>query len=105
MFVFNEVTQEYVCQSGVYGVENEMNKYGLLSLLMVAINAIGFFAMRGPNANVYVIIIIFTVLSIMGIVFAILSKKWVSIVLGIILNGGVMVIAFFLLLAMGISEP
>lgn len=82
-----------------------MNKYGLLSLLMVAINAIAFFVLRGPHANAYVIIIIFGILSLVGIVFAALSKKWVSIIIGIILNGGVMVFALLLLLAMGISEP
>lgn len=87
------------------GVENHMNKYGLLSLLMVVINTIVFFIMRGPNANVYVIIVIFSLLSIVGILFAILSKRWFSIIIGIILNGGIMVFAFLLLLAMGISEP
>jgi|SRR5690625_209164 len=81
-----------------------MNKYGLLSLLMVTINLIVFFILRGPEANAYAGIIIFSILSITGIVLAILSKKWYLTTAGVILNGGVLIFAFFLLLSMGISE-
>jgi len=81
-----------------------MNKYGLLSLLMVIINLIVFFILKGPEANVYVGIILFSTLSIAGIVLAILSQKWYSITAGVILNGGVLIFAFFLLLSLGISE-
>jgi len=45
------------------------------------------------------------VLSVLGIIFAIASKKLWFIITGIILNGAVLVFAYFLLLAMGISEP
>ena len=81
-----------------------MNKYSLLSLLMVIINLIVFFISRGPEANVYVGIILFSTLSIAGIVLAILSQKWYSITAGVILNGSVLIFTFFLLLSLGISE-
>jgi len=81
-----------------------MNKYGLLSLLMVIINLILFFILRGPEASVYIGIILFSTLSITGIVLATLSKKWYSITMGVILNGGVLIFTFFLLLSLGISE-
>jgi len=61
--------------------------------------------MRGPNANLMWIIGVFTGLSILGITFAIASKKLWFVITGIVLNGAVLVIAFFLLLAIGISEP
>lgn len=61
--------------------------------------------MRGPNANLMWIIGVFTGLSILGIIFAIASKKLWFVITGIVLNGAVLVIAFFLLLAVGISEP
>ncbi|SDN08072.1 hypothetical protein SAMN04488137_3412 [Fictibacillus solisalsi] len=81
-----------------------MNKYGWLSIFMVIISIIVFFVMRGPNASMSAGIIIFTTLSVAGIAFAILSKRWESITLGILLNIGVLVFAFFLLLAVGMGE-
>lgn len=82
-----------------------MNILGVFSLLTVAISAIFFFIIRGPNANLTLGISVFTVLSILGIIFAILSKKLWFVITGIILNGAVLVFAYFLLLAFGISEP
>ncbi|XGA33043.1 hypothetical protein Vir3643_13115 [Virgibacillus sp. CBA3643] len=61
--------------------------------------------MRGPNANLTVGISVFTVLSVLGIIFAIISKKLWFVIIGILLNGLVLVFAYFLLLAVGISEP
>uniref|UniRef100_UPI00351A75D2 hypothetical protein n=1 Tax=Virgibacillus salexigens TaxID=61016 RepID=UPI00351A75D2 len=73
--------------------------------LTVAISVIFFFIIRGPNANLSLGISVFTVLSVLGIIFAALSKKLWFIIAGILLNGGVLVFAYFLLLAIGISEP
>ncbi|GEC83324.1 hypothetical protein [Lysinibacillus sphaericus] len=84
-----------------------MNKniLGVLSVLTVAISIIFFFIIRGPNANLTLGINVFTVLSVLGIIFAILSKKLSFIITGILLNGAVLVFVYFLLLAVGISEP
>ncbi len=82
-----------------------MNKYGMLSILMAVISVMIFFILRGPIASLSVVIIIFTVLSIVGIVFAVMSKKWIAAIAGILLNGGVLVFAYFLLLALGIGGP
>ena len=77
---------------------------GVLSLSTVAISIIFFFIFRGPNANLTLGISVFTVLSLIGIIFAILSKKLGFIISGIILNAAVLVFAYLLLLAVGISE-
>lgn len=84
-----------------------MNKniLGVLSVLTVAISIIFFFIIRGPNANLTLGINVFIVLSVLGIIFAILSKKLWFIITGILLNGAVLVFVYFLLLAVGISEP
>lgn len=81
------------------------NILGVLSVLTVAISIIFFFIIRGPNANLTLGINVFTVLSVLGIIFAILSKKLSFIITGILLNGAVLVFVYFLLLAVGISEP
>lgn len=84
---------------------NKKNILGTLSLLTVLMSIIFFFIIRGPNANLTLGISVFTVLSALGIIFAITSKKMWFIIMGIILNGAVLVFAYFLLLAIGISEP
>ncbi|MBP0726288.1 hypothetical protein J5Y03_14095 [Bacillus sp. RG28] len=71
---------------------------------MVVLNVIFFFIIRGPNANIYLGISIFSILSLIGIVFAILSRKLPFIVFGIFFNGVVLLFAYFLLMAMGIGE-
>lgn len=81
------------------------NILGVLSVLTVAISIIFFFIIRGPNANLTLGISVFTVLSVLGIIFAITSKKMWFMITGIILNGAVLVVVYFLLLAVGISEP
>lgn len=78
---------------------------GVLSILTVIISVIFFFIIRGPNANLTLGISVFTGLSVLGIIFAIVSKKLWFVITGIVLNGAVLVIAYFLLLAVGISEP
>lgn len=89
---------------------------GILSIFPVIISIIFFFTTRGPNADIYAMINIFTILSLLGIVLSILSfvYLWLSKEskrhlligsLGLIANSLVLVYGFFLLLAMGIGEP
>ncbi len=78
---------------------------GVLSVLTVAMSITFFFIIRGPNANLTLGISVFTVLSVLGIIFAITSKKMWFMITGILLNGAVLVVSFLLLLAVGISEP
>ncbi|GAA0610221.1 hypothetical protein GCM10009001_29400 [Virgibacillus siamensis] len=80
---------------------NKKDILGTLSILTVLISVIFFFIIRGPNANLTLGVIVFTVLSVLGIIFAIASKKFWFILIGIILNGAVLIGAYFLLLAMG----
>lgn len=82
-----------------------MNKFGLLSLLTFGISVTAFFLMRGPDGDVYLGIIVFSVLSVMGLLFAVLSKQLLWTILGIGVNLIPLIFAFLLLLAMGISEP
>jgi hypothetical protein len=84
---------------------NKKDVLGTMSIVTVLISIIFFLIIRGPNANVTLGISVFTILSVLGIIFAIASKKLWFILTGIIVNGAVLVFAFFLLLAMGISDP
>ncbi len=85
---------------------------GVLSILPVIASAIFFYTERGPNADAYLIIDISSVLSIIGIILAVISlwisKGRISKLLigsvGLIANLVVLVLAFLLLLAMGIGE-
>jgi hypothetical protein len=82
---------------------------GVTSILLVIISIIIFYTQRGPNADIYLFIIVFSILSIIGILFAIfswlMSKHFIFLITGLLGNGAVLVFAFLLLLAMGISEP
>ena len=81
-----------------------MNKYGRLSLLMVGICvALSFFI----NENIKypgIFLVVTSILSIAGVVFAFLSKKLTNIIIGLILNVSIFTFIFFLILAMGIGE-
>jgi len=68
-----------------------MNKFGIFSILMVLISVLIFFILRGPNANLSLAIIILGSLSLLGIIFAIISKRWISGILGVLSNGAVLV--------------
>lgn len=100
--MFNRI----ICQ-GVVTLSTQKGKkiVGALSIVTVVISVIFFFIIRGPNANLTLGISVFTVLSVLGIIFAILSRKIWFAVTGILLNGAVLVFAYFLLIAVGISEP
>lgn len=80
-----------------------MNKWGFFSFLMVVASIFSFLILRGSHASLTIGIIILGAFSLFGIVFAILSKKWLSGILGVILNGGVLLYAFLLLLAKGMA--
>lgn len=79
------------------------------SLLPAIISVIFFFIKRGPDFDIYFGITLFSVLSIIGIIFAVvslvLSKKRIFGWIGLITNVLILVCAFFLQLAMGIGEP
>jgi len=81
-----------------------MNKFGIFSILMVLISVLIFFILRGPNANLSLAIIILGSLSLLGIIFAIFSKRWISGIIGVLSNGAVLVFVFFLMLAKGIAS-
>ena len=86
---------------------------GMLSILSAIVSSILFYTKRGPNADIYFIITIFSVLSTIGIILAVMSlwmskgHKSKSLIgsTGVIANIAVLVVAYLLLLAMGISEP
>jgi len=80
-----------------------MNKYGVLSILMVLSSVLMFFILRGPNTDLPLIIIILGSLSLFGIIFAVISKRWLSGIIGVLTNGVVLVFAYFLLLGYGIA--
>ncbi|WP_246367242.1 hypothetical protein [Paraliobacillus salinarum] len=83
---------------------SKKNIFGTLSIVTVLINVIYFFVTRGPNVNLNMAINVLATFSVLGIIFAILSKKMWFIIIGILLNGTVLVFVYFLLLAVGISE-
>lgn len=80
-----------------------MNKFGVLSILMALISVLVFFVLRGPNADLLLIGIILGALSLFGIIFAVISKRWLSGIIGVLCNSVVGVSAYFILLAYGIA--
>ncbi|PDY45465.1 hypothetical protein COM88_35410 [Bacillus cereus] len=62
-----------------------------------------FFILRGPNANLTLIIVTLSILSLLGIIFAIASKNWLFGIIGTALNGVILLVVYFLLLAKGIG--
>lgn len=86
---------------------------GILSILSVIVSTIFFYTERGPNADIYFGITVFSVLSVIGIILGIVSlwmakghrSKLLIGSVGVMANVAVLVVAFLLLLAMGISEP
>ncbi|MBM6645094.1 hypothetical protein [Bacillus sp. RIT 809] len=80
-----------------------MYKLGAFSFLTFITSVFSFFILRGPNANVTLIITILGILSLLGIIFAIASKNWLFGILGTALNGVILVVVYFLLIAKGIG--
>ena len=85
---------------------------GFLSILPAIVSIIFFYTERGPKADIYLIINTFSVLGIIGIILAAISlwmskgriSKLLIGLVGLIANSAVLVVAFLLLLAMGIGE-
>ncbi|MBC2682801.1 hypothetical protein HAU06_01070 [Bacillus toyonensis] len=73
------------------------------SFLTVIASIFSFFILRGPNANLTLIIVTLSILSLLGIIFAIASKNWLFGIVGTALNGVILLVVYFLLLAKGIS--
>ncbi len=80
-----------------------MYRFFGFSCLMFLASICSFFILRGPNANLTLVISILGILSLLGIIFAIASKKWLFGIVGTLLNGIILVVAYFLLLAKGIG--
>lgn len=86
---------------------------GIVSILSVIVSTIFFYTERGPNADIYLGITVFSVLSVIGIILGFVSlwmakghiSKSIIGSVGVMANVAVLVVAFLLLLAMGISEP
>lgn len=93
---------------GVLDKREKGNILGLVALLPIIINIVIFFLLRGPDADISVIITIYSVLSIIGIALAIrswlLSRRLILLMTGLLGNVFVLGIASLLLLAMGIGE-
>jgi hypothetical protein len=81
--------------------EEKMNKLGVASLGVCLFNILLFLLLRGPGANIGLVVGVFGALSVLGLVFAVLSQKWPSVVSGAVLNGGGLILALVLFLAEG----
>ncbi|AXO92866.1 hypothetical protein C3496_16540 [Bacillus anthracis] len=80
-----------------------MYRFFGFSCLMFLASICSFFILRGPNANLTLVISILGILSLLGIIFAIASKNWLFGIIGTVLNGLILVVVYFLLLAKGIG--
>ncbi|MGN4717855.1 hypothetical protein ACTFQ7_18755 [Bacillus cereus group sp. MYBK226-2] len=80
-----------------------MYRFFGFSCLMFLASICSFFILRGPNANLTLVISILGILSLLGIIFAIESKNWLFGIIGTVLNGLILVVVYFLLLAKGIG--
>jgi len=67
---------------------------GFLSILMFFLGLIYFFVVRGPNVNRDLMVNVLSVLSFAGIIFAVSSRRWYFIALGLFLNGLMSVFCF-----------
>lgn len=90
--------------------KNKVGKFlGVVSIMTIIINLIIFFIQRGPDADTYFFITVFGILSIIGVVSAILSfwfsRNLIIFIIGLLGNSAILIFIYFLLLAMGISEP
>ncbi|TDK52972.1 hypothetical protein E2K98_30385 [Bacillus salipaludis] len=81
-----------------------MNKYGRLSLLMVGICILLSFFINETNKYPGIFLLVISILSIVGVIVAILSRKLTSFIIGVVLNSATLILFFLLLLAMGIGE-
>lgn len=84
------------------------NILGIVALVPIIINILIFYLLRGPDADIYVMIAVYAVLSIIGFVLAIrswfMSRRLILLIFGLLGNALVLGVASLLLLAMGIGE-
>ncbi|MEW9137451.1 hypothetical protein ACQGSH_24825 [Bacillus wiedmannii] len=78
-------------------------KLGTFSFLTFIASVCSFFILRGPHANLTLVISILGILSLLGIIFTIASKNWLFEIVGTALNGVILVFVYFLSLAKGIG--
>lgn len=78
-------------------------KLGTFSFLTFIASVCSFFILRGPHANLTLVISILGILSLLGIIFTIASKNWLFGIVGTALNGVILVFVYFLSLAKGIG--
>ena len=80
------------------------NRNGIISITAAIISIALFFLLRGPDTNLMTIVPLLAALSIIGIIYAILSKQWLWCLAGALLNGFIFAIAFLLLIAYGVAH-
>lgn len=80
------------------------NRNGFISISAAIIGIALFFLSRGPDTDLMKIVALLGALSIIGIIYAILSKQWLWCLAGALLNGFIFAIAFLLLIAYGIAH-
>lgn len=81
---------------------------GILSIAIVIVNIMIFFIVRGPNVDLYALVLTYTILSVIGIILAItsfvISRRILLLAFAIIGNGFVLVISYFLAIAVGFGR-
>ncbi|MFC5557927.1 hypothetical protein ACFPN4_02150 [Ureibacillus thermophilus] len=84
------------------------NILGINSILPAIVSMIVFFILSGPDADGYLIVIIFSLLSIIGVFMAVIGlifdKRRITAFIGLVANLIVLVCTFLLFLAMRIGE-
>lgn len=82
---------------------------GIIPILTVITSILLYFIQSGPNANIYSIVLLYHILSIIGILLSIfsylMSNRFILFITGLIGNGFVLIAAYYLIFAAGISEP
>lgn len=86
-------------------MKNRAAVYGGLSSLMAVVNVLFFYINRGPNVNLWVDVTVIIVLASAGILFAVASRQWIVMILLLIIHIASLVVAFFLLIGIGIAGP
>lgn len=77
--------------------------FGALSLLTVLFSIIFYFIVKSGEFSTTFSITIFSVASLLGIIFAIITKRIETILIGVTLNVGMILIILFLVLSVGLT--
>lgn len=78
--------------------------YGQLSFVMIGVSLVISFFLNDHSKYPGFFLITFATLAIAGIIFSILSRKWITIIFGVTLNIILFVFLFFLILSLKIGE-